>query len=458
MSRSNALPEARALRGALLKAGVPEVSIELQQGRPASGDRWNNQFVVSDTAHHTASRYSPRNLTPCLSLIKHGRSDLAGPLCNGYGGWDLCARIICLGYANHPGRGGALTVPSGVKRPPSYTIPKDSGRRYMFGWEFEGGIREADWDLTLTNPRNKHKMTMREFMARCLNGTQAYYRLPLEAHTEHKTWAPDRKIDRVGYSKPKAQNEMKKWRTVDTPPPPSSKTPTDEHLVRIVTANIKDNPDMADARVRADVREAAHLGGWLLFQEIGEREDHVAIEEELGQGWQIRFPTRAVPIAVRDWCTVKGEGFIKLHEGRAEVSPDRFLVWVDLQTPGPLDPILMNTHYVSGAWSTPEKPAQAWRQQMWRTSWSQTKAKVDEFNAAGRTVIIGGDFNRGSVERFNPRFRWLAQHGIDKIGMSGPVPGTGPAANLTVRGTQHVELNSDHDALQARVSWPKVPA
>jgi hypothetical protein len=126
MSRENALPEARALRGALLKAGVPEVSIELVKGRPAGGDRWNNQFVVTDTAHHTASRYSRDNLTPCLSLVKKGRSDLPGPLCNGYGGWDLCARIITLGYANHPGQGGPLTVPSGVKKPPSYTIPKDS--------------------------------------------------------------------------------------------------------------------------------------------------------------------------------------------------------------------------------------------------------------------------------------------------------------------------------------------
>lgn len=457
MTRTNALPEARALRAALLNAGVPEVSVELVQGRPAGGDRWNNQYVVTDTAHHTASRYNPRNLTPCLALVKRGRSDLVGPLCNGYGGWDLCARIICLGYANHPGRGGPLTVPSGVKRPPSYTIPKDSGRRYMFGWEFEGGIREADWDRVLTNPRNGAKMTMREFMARCLNGTQAHYRLPLEAHTEHKTWAPNRKIDRVGYNKPKAQNEMRKWGPT-TPPPPASKAPTDEHVVRIVTANIKDNPDMPDAFVRADIREVADLGGWLLFQEIGETEDHAAIEEELGPGWEIRFPNRAVPIAVKTWCTVRGEGFIKLHDGRASVSPNRYLTWVDLSTPGGLDPILMNTHWVSGAWSSPAKPAQAWRQQMWASAWAQTKAKIDEFNQAGRTVIIGGDFNRGSVERFSPRFRWLTQHGIDKIGMSVPVTGEGPAPHLTVRGTQHVDLHSDHDALQARVSWPKTPA
>jgi hypothetical protein len=454
MSRENALPEARALRGALLRAEVPEVSIEVMEGRPAGGDRWNNQFVVTDTAHHTASRYSRDNLTPCLSLVKKGRGGskpLPGPLCNGYGGWDLCARIITLGYANHPGQGGPLTVPSGVKKPPSYTIPKDSGRKYMFGWEFEGGIREADWDLMLTNPRNGVKMTMREFMARCLNGTQDQYNLPLGAHTEHKTWAPTRKVDRAGYTLTRAEHEMTKWK-VTPPPAPRPPTTTDTHTVRIVTANIKDNPDMADRLVRADVREVRELGGWLLFQEIGEREDHLALTEVLGPDWDVHFPHLAVPIAVKDHFRVVDEGRLKLHDGKAGVSPARYLTWLDLNVGGALDPILMNTHWVSGAWSSPAKPHQDWRQAMWNLSWRTTKAKIEEFNQAGRTVILGGDFNRAAFTGFTDRWRWLGQHGIDKIGCSNPVA----RPNITVVGTpRHIDLNSDHDALQVTISWPK---
>lgn len=451
MSRENALPEAKALKTALLRAGVPEVSIELVQGRPASGDRWNNQFVVSDTAHHTASRYLKSNLTPCLSLVKRGRSDLAGPLCNGYGGWDLCARIICLGYANHPGQGGPLTVPSGVTKPPSYTIPKDSGRKFMFGWEFEGGIREADWDIVLTNPRNGKKMNFREFMARCLNGTQDHYNLPLNAHTEHKTWAPKRKIDRVGYTKTRAQNEMTKWKA-PRPPAPAPKTATDAHQVRIVTANIKDNPDMADRLVRADIREVRELGGWLLFQEIGEREDHLAITEVLGPDWKTFHPGLAIPIAVRDIFQVKGEGRLKLHDGKAGVSPARYLSWIDLNAGGTLDPILMNTHWVSGAWSNPPKPNQAWRRDMWHQAYSKTKAKIEEFNKAGRCVILGGDFNKSSVTPFTDRWRWLAQRGIDKIGCSNPAA----RPDITVvRDPKFVDLNSDHHAVQVLISWPK---
>jgi hypothetical protein len=55
-------------------------------------------------------------------------------------------------------------------------------------------------------------MSFHEFMARCLNGTQAQYDLPLGAHAEHKTWAPTRKIDRMGYTKDRGIAEMRKYR------------------------------------------------------------------------------------------------------------------------------------------------------------------------------------------------------------------------------------------------------
>ncbi len=210
-TKASAVAEARELKRELLRAGVPEVSVEVMPGRPSSYGVWNAQFVVSDFAHHTVSRYGP-NKTPCLALIKNGRSDLPGPLANGYGGWDLCARIITLGYANHPGYGGPLRVPSGVANPPSYVIPKDSARRYAFGWEFEGGLADIDWTRVYTNAATRKKMNFHEFMARCLNGTQQMYDLPLAAHLEHKTWAPRRKVDRRGYSKTIAVARMKKFR------------------------------------------------------------------------------------------------------------------------------------------------------------------------------------------------------------------------------------------------------
>jgi hypothetical protein len=55
-------------------------------------------------------------------------------------------------------------------------------------------------------------MDFHEFMARCLNGTQDMYDLPLGAHSEHKTWAGGRKIDRLGYTKDSAIAKMKRFR------------------------------------------------------------------------------------------------------------------------------------------------------------------------------------------------------------------------------------------------------
>lgn len=211
-TRASAVAEARKLRTALLDSGVPQVSIEVIPGRPSDYGVWNAQFIVADFAHHTVSRYNRNNKTPCLSLVKHGRSDLPGPLCNGYGGFDLVARIITLGYANHPGAGGPIVVSSGVKKPRTYLIPRDSARRYTFGWEFEGGLAASDWYRIYTNPKTKKRMSFHEFMARCLNGTQAMYDLPLSSHLEHKTWAPTRKVDRMGYTKTSAIARMRKYR------------------------------------------------------------------------------------------------------------------------------------------------------------------------------------------------------------------------------------------------------
>src|SRR5690606_16057585 len=109
------------------------------------------------------------------------RADLPGPLCNGYLGFDGVARIICMGWANHPGQGGPYTVELG-------TIPANNGRPYLFGWEHEGGLRLADW-----TPE------MRRNMGRCHAGTLRWLSekrgrvLTERSHIEHFTWAPRRK-------------------------------------------------------------------------------------------------------------------------------------------------------------------------------------------------------------------------------------------------------------------------
>lgn len=187
MTQVQAVTAAQELRGFLLKRGVKTVSIELVEGRGGSG--WLRGTHVASQGHHTVSRRS-NGLTPCLKLVKVGRPDVAGPLCNGYGGFDEVARIICMGWANHPGEGGPYKVEAG-------TIPRNNGRPYLFGWEFEGGLDLADFTPSY-----------RGFMAACLAGTLDYLGRTQASHLEHKTWAPGRKIDRLGYSLDKARQEI----------------------------------------------------------------------------------------------------------------------------------------------------------------------------------------------------------------------------------------------------------
>ncbi|WP_109507365.1 hypothetical protein [Nocardioides speluncae] len=204
--RLTALEKAQVLKAVMLAHGVPEVSIELQPGRPNTHGMWHALFVVGEMSHHTVSRFGS-NLTPVLALCKSGRSDVPGPLCNGYGGYDLCYRIITFGYANHPGAGGPLTVKA--KTAGTFTIPRDSARRYVWGTEWEGGLNAADWDRKLTNPRNGKSMTMREFMGRSNAALREYHQIV--AHLEHSTWAPNRKIDRLGYTAAEGEAELRRF-------------------------------------------------------------------------------------------------------------------------------------------------------------------------------------------------------------------------------------------------------
>jgi hypothetical protein len=224
MSRATAEAEAKKLKAILERHGV-KVSIELQIGRPWSGDEWYSAKHVLMN-HHTAG--SKTGNTPSLALVKKGRGkDLPGPLCNGYGGRDLVFRIITMGLANHPGEGGPLTLAG-------FTIPKDSARISTFGieWEHDG---VSDWPPE-----------MLEFMGRVGAGVLEYLGAPAERSCEHSTWAPKRKIDRNDFTAKTGQTLIKKWagdgpRKEDDMPTPEQLWEAD--LIPVTkTATAKTNP------------------------------------------------------------------------------------------------------------------------------------------------------------------------------------------------------------------------
>ncbi|HEX2361404.1 MAG TPA: peptidoglycan-binding protein [Jiangellaceae bacterium] len=195
MNPDAAQAAARRLREALLDHGVRKVSLELMPGRPVkSGSRWLNTRFIGEMSHHTGG--SPSGLTPSLAMCKRGRSDLPGPLCNGYGGRDFVYRIITMGLANHPGEGGPMTLGR-------FRIPVDSARPFLWGTEWEHpGERPHKWTDE-----------MREFTARSNAGILDWLGQPLGHHVEHSTWAGKRKIDRLGYTKTNGQEELRPFLT-----------------------------------------------------------------------------------------------------------------------------------------------------------------------------------------------------------------------------------------------------
>lgn len=211
MSEASAREAAARLKAVMAKHGVA-CSIELQAGRPWSGDAWySRKHVVFN--HHTAGSMSGK--TPSLSVCKRGRggaNPLPGPLCNGFGGRDFVYRIITMGLANHPGTGGPLTVAG-------FTIPRDSARISAWGTEWEHNGTSA-WPAG-----------MKEFMGRANAALVEFWAIPIGRVVEHSTWT-SRKIDRAPtYAKSGStgQDEVRKYGglivSAPTPARPPAKPP-----------------------------------------------------------------------------------------------------------------------------------------------------------------------------------------------------------------------------------------
>lgn len=220
MGYTEDLAEAQKMKAAIERYGV-KVSIELQAGAGGSWSIGTHRLIMS---HHTASRPS-QGLTPALGIVKLGRPDVPGPLANGYMGYDGVYRILTFGRANHPGAGGPVTL-DGV------TVPRDNGRPYIWGTEFEGGYEP-------------YSGFMHDRMARANAGLTDYFAdrtgATVEANLEHKTWAPIRKPDRIGYTRETSIERINAVRTAPTTTSEEDDMFTDEDRKRLIA--IQDKSD-----------------------------------------------------------------------------------------------------------------------------------------------------------------------------------------------------------------------
>lgn len=190
------------------------------------------------------------------------------------------------------------------------------------------------------------------------------------------------------------------------------------------------------ARVRA---EDPDFVGW---QEVNDAEDRRLVELGMGPDYELRHKgVRGVPISgnIRRWEVID-HGYLKAHGGKARTSPARYITWVvarNRQTGAVL--VVVNTHFVSGAWNLKPKRNKAWRRRMWRDHYADLVKLLERLRVG--PIIFGGDFNRRRVELPNPLAIWLDDRGIDKVGIVADA-GTWQPDGAAVR----IETPSDHDA------------
>lgn len=122
--------------------------------------------------HHTAgARDKPGARTPSLGIVIQGRSDLPGPLCNVYLGYDRVVYVVAAGVANHAG------LPDGG------TCRGMTGNTTAYGLEIEHPGTFALPDDMVRIAARIHAALLR---AR---------RIPAQQVVQHWEWAPSRKVD-----------------------------------------------------------------------------------------------------------------------------------------------------------------------------------------------------------------------------------------------------------------------
>lgn len=209
------------------------------------------------------------------------------------------------------------------------------------------------------------------------------------------------------------------------------------------TANIRNYPDMAPAKVVEDALEMSRRCDIWGMQENDPREDSVAIMRALpGNLWGAVHLDTNVPIFYKKTLfTVTGRRkvIVPLEPDLPLVAKPRVISGVGLKLnarPGLAPFIVTNRHYIAGAYNGPEQKP---RVRQWDIEYGYDQAFVREYKLKGRTVFGLGDWNRARPPKLTANWQWLVGEHLDKIGVS-----TTGAVEVMELQDGSIELNSDH--------------
>lgn len=223
--------------------------------------------------------------------------------------------------------------------------------------------------------------------------------------------------------------------------------------MRVITANIQNFPASAPdqkypAKEAADMKTIHALGpDVVLWQELTEDRDFTAVITEFGNDayGTASHESECIITWRRSLLALEGStSTVKVADGMGprSNSPARYICSGRFAVAGLPDVEVIDVHFTNEAYVGAKIVA---RQSHWDECWKNTSAHVLNALAAGRIVIVGGDWNRQGrdIPKFSPDQKWVVGGGrsIDNIAVLCPKGWT-----VTAHNPLNVDLNSDHNA------------
>lgn len=192
------------------------------------------------------------------------------------------------------------------------------------------------------------------------------------------------------------------------------------------------------------------FAGVIGWQEVNDPADRTKMRNRLGKDYAHETFSGAASAVPISWRTARfakvAQGSVRTHAGEAKVTPARYVNWVILRERSTGKKFaVVNTHFISGAWSTYPK-----RQARWLKHLSVLKSTVRKIQSTHKVpVVVVGDFNRRRAEAL-PGLRMLDVAEVKGITIDQIYVPKGAAAT---KSTQLPKHGSDHHAYKARVDW-----
>lgn len=239
---------------------------------------------------------------------------------------------------------------------------------------------------------------------------------------------------------------------------------------RLVTCNLQANPPMDQDKVENDINRVKAMGSVILWQEMKLDRYNAALHRLMDDSnWiHIYSPEKAVPISIkRNLFTVIDRKAYKMHDGKANTSPSRWIVVALVRMTGTnIVFLVVNTHMVSGAWNNKQRANKAWRKDKWNLHRDKLDHLVNDARGKGISVIGGGDWNKTGVNMFHAN---MVNDSTGNIIYLFHLPATGGTTFVRNK-MQSINVASDHNvrlvelkptaganAIPTQYNWPGLP-